>query len=259
MRPVISCGLVGQLEAQLRVREQRREVLELHAVARLVGRHAVDLVDAQQRRVLLVARLRTRRAVHVVALAQREATHLRRRHVDVLRAGQVAAAAEEAVALVAEVEQTLHRDRLALEVLLARLVAAAARLPPLAAAAAPAAATATVAVAEPVAVTDQSCLVLVALALVALVALVLVALVLVALVLAARSWLPWFWSPRCWLRLPPPLSLPSPGVDSSDAGRTMADSVDVADSDAEAERRWLVDAAESAGVRTRPGDDAVGA
>ena len=50
-----------------------------------------------------------RRALDEVALAQREAAHLRRRHVDVLRAGQVAAGAQEAVALVAEVEQALDR------------------------------------------------------------------------------------------------------------------------------------------------------
>ena len=94
--------------------EQRREVLEPRAVAGVVGRQAVDVVDPQQRGVLLVARLRARRAGDEVALAQREAPHLRRRHVDVLLRGQVAVAAEEAVALVAEVEQALHLDRLAL-------------------------------------------------------------------------------------------------------------------------------------------------
>ena len=48
--------VVEELEAELLVREQRREVLEPRAVARAVGRHVVDLVDAQERRVLLVAR-----------------------------------------------------------------------------------------------------------------------------------------------------------------------------------------------------------
>ena len=74
-------------------------------LARVVGREAVDVVDAEERRVLLVARLRARRAADEVALAQREPPHLRRRHVDVLRTGEVPAGAEEAVALVAEVEE----------------------------------------------------------------------------------------------------------------------------------------------------------
>src|SRR5262249_35899675 len=49
-----------------------------------------------------------------VALAQREPSYLRRGHVHVLLRGQVAAAAQEAVALGAEVEQAFDRDRLAL-------------------------------------------------------------------------------------------------------------------------------------------------
>ena len=56
MRPVMSTVVVGELEAQLLVGEQRREVLEAGTLAGLVGRRAVDGVDAQQRRVLLVAR-----------------------------------------------------------------------------------------------------------------------------------------------------------------------------------------------------------
>ena len=71
------------------------------------GRHVVDLVDAQQRRVLLVAGLRARRALDEVALAQREAAHLRRRDVDVVGPGEVAGRAQEPVALVAQVEQAL--------------------------------------------------------------------------------------------------------------------------------------------------------
>ena len=54
--------LVAELERQLRVGEQRREVFEPRAVARVVGRQAVDVVDTEERRVLLVARLRSRRA-----------------------------------------------------------------------------------------------------------------------------------------------------------------------------------------------------
>jgi hypothetical protein len=71
-------------------------------------------------------------------LAQSEAPHLRRRHVDVLLRGEVAVAAEEAVALRAEVEQALHRNGLALvlarSTLAAGLVLTAASPPPTAAA-----------------------------------------------------------------------------------------------------------------------------
>src|SRR5439155_2360025 len=68
----------------------------------------------QQRRVLLVAGRRPAGALDVVALAQCEPAHLAERDVDVLRARQVAARAQEAIALVAQVEQPLDGDRLAL-------------------------------------------------------------------------------------------------------------------------------------------------
>src|SRR5262249_54412373 len=86
---------------------------------RSVGGQAVDLVDAQQRRVLLVARLWPREALDVVTLAQRESSHLRRGHVHVLRSGQVSGRPQEPVSLVAQVEQSFGRNRLTLE--LARL------------------------------------------------------------------------------------------------------------------------------------------
>ena len=105
--------VVEELEPELLVREQRREVLEPRAVARGVGRHVVDLVDAQERRVLLVARGRAGLALDEVALAEREAADLRGGDVHVVAAGEVARGAQEAVALVAQVEQTLDVDRLA--------------------------------------------------------------------------------------------------------------------------------------------------
>ena len=51
-----------------------------------LGVHAVDLVDAQQRRVLLVAQRRAAGALDVVALAQAELPGLLHRHVDVVAA-----------------------------------------------------------------------------------------------------------------------------------------------------------------------------
>src|SRR5581483_10368622 len=106
-------GLARQLQAQLLVGEQRREVLEAGADPGLLGRLAVDLVEAEQRRVLLVAGRRAGGALQVVALAHPEAADLRRRDVDVAPAGQEAARPHEAVALVADLEQPLDLDGLA--------------------------------------------------------------------------------------------------------------------------------------------------
>ena len=95
-------------------------------LARFVGGHAVDLVDAHERRVLLGGRGGTRRTLDEVALAQREPSHLRRGHVRVVAAGEVAPGAEEAVALVAQVEEALDVDGFAGELLRSLLEAAVA-------------------------------------------------------------------------------------------------------------------------------------
>src|SRR5207248_7175791 len=112
-------GVARHLEAQLLVGEQRRQVLEAWAGPSLVGRHAVDGVDAQQSRILLAAARRPAGAADVVALPQGEASHLAERDVYVLAAGEIAARTQEAVALVAQVEQALDRNGLALELRLA--------------------------------------------------------------------------------------------------------------------------------------------
>ena len=77
------------------------------------GSPPLTVVDAQQRRVLLVATGQTRQPGDVVALAQAVLAGLLHRHVDVVAARQVAVDAEEAVPLVAEVEVAGHLDRLA--------------------------------------------------------------------------------------------------------------------------------------------------
>ena len=82
IRAVMFVGSSASSMLQLLVREQRREVLEAATVARLLGVLAVDRVDAQQRRVLLVAAGRAAGALDVVAPAQAELAdllHRRRR------------------------------------------------------------------------------------------------------------------------------------------------------------------------------------
>src|SRR5207253_544388 len=81
--------------------------------AGLRRRHPVDLVEAEQRRVLLVAGRRTGGALQVVALAHAEPADLGGGDVHVAPAGQEAARPHEAVALVTDLEQALDLDRLA--------------------------------------------------------------------------------------------------------------------------------------------------
>ena len=89
IRAVMLVGSSASSRRELLVGEQRREVLEAGRRLRLVGVDAVDRVDAQQRRVLLVAAGRTALALDVVALAQPELADLLDRHVHVVlgRAG----------------------------------------------------------------------------------------------------------------------------------------------------------------------------
>src|SRR5204863_4389550 len=81
-----------------------------------------------QRRVLLVAACRPHGTGDVVAAAEAELAGLLHRHVAVVATRQVAARAQEAVALGAEVEQSLHLDRLARVGLLGAILALAALL-----------------------------------------------------------------------------------------------------------------------------------
>ena len=101
------------LEAQPLVGEQRREVLEAGPAAGRLGVAAVDGLDVEQRRVLLVATGRPARAGDVVALAQAVLAGELHRDVGVVAARQVALDAQEAVALVAHVEVARHGDDLA--------------------------------------------------------------------------------------------------------------------------------------------------
>ena len=110
--------VVLDLEAQHLVGEQRREVLEAGPLTRGLGIGPVDRVDAKQRRVPLVASGGPARTRDVVALAQTEPTHLLHRHVHVVTAREVAADAQEPVALVAQVEQPVDLDGLTEERLL---------------------------------------------------------------------------------------------------------------------------------------------
>ena len=70
-------------------REQRGEILEQGLVLRCLGWLAIDVVDLEQGEVTLAFLRRTDAPGNVVARAQVEAARLRRRHIDVVRTGQV--------------------------------------------------------------------------------------------------------------------------------------------------------------------------
>ena len=106
--------VAGMLQDELGVREEGREVLEAGAAASRLGVEPGDGVDPQQRRVLLVVGGGPAGPLDEVALAQGEPPRLADRHVDVLGRRQVAVAAHEAVALVAQVEQAAHLDQVTL-------------------------------------------------------------------------------------------------------------------------------------------------
>src|SRR3546814_13348069 len=76
--------VIGPLEGELLVGEERGQVLEAVAVAGLLRVDAVDRVDPQQRRVLLVAQGGTAGADDVVALAAAELPGLLDRDVAVV-------------------------------------------------------------------------------------------------------------------------------------------------------------------------------
>src|SRR4029078_5598555 len=105
-------GVARLLQVELLVGEQRREIFEARPRLGLVGIEAVDRVDLEHRRVLLVATRRAAEAGDVIALAQSELPCELHRDVGVVATGQIAVDAEEAVALFAQVEVTGDADGL---------------------------------------------------------------------------------------------------------------------------------------------------
>ena len=109
--------MIGRgLEDEALLRVERREVLEEQLVARLIGRFEVDRLDLDQREVALAFLRRPDLAGHGVAGLQIELADLRRRHVDVVGAGQVVVVgrAEEAEAVGQHFEDALGEDEAAL-------------------------------------------------------------------------------------------------------------------------------------------------
>jgi hypothetical protein len=71
------------LQPQPLVGKQRGQRVECGTMARLLGVHAVDRLDLEQRMVLLVVARGAHLAVYLVTATQLETSDLRQRHVDV--------------------------------------------------------------------------------------------------------------------------------------------------------------------------------
>ena len=98
-------GRRAGFEPEPLVGEQRRELVEVPPLLRrLVGVHVVDLLDLEQRPVLLVVAGLAHLAGDDVALAELVLAHLRHRDVDVVLTREVARRAHEAVAVGEQVE-----------------------------------------------------------------------------------------------------------------------------------------------------------
>ena len=104
------------LEHEALLRIERRQVLEEQLVARLLGRFEVDRLDLDQREVALPFLRRPNLARDGVAGLQVELADLRRRHVDVVRAGQVVVVgrAQEAESVRQHFEHAFREDEAAL-------------------------------------------------------------------------------------------------------------------------------------------------
>ncbi len=105
---VLADGL--HLDALLRI--ERREVVEEDLVARLLGRLEVDGLDLDQREILFALVRRADVAADGVAGLEVELANLGRRHVDVVRPGQIVVVrrAEEAVAVGQNFKDALGED-----------------------------------------------------------------------------------------------------------------------------------------------------
>src|SRR5207302_2756273 len=85
----ILLGRIVELEIDLLVRVERRQIVEIDAVTQLVGLVEIDLVDLEQREIALAILGRPDLALDRVSGAQAEAPDLARAHIDVVRTGQV--------------------------------------------------------------------------------------------------------------------------------------------------------------------------
>ena len=107
-------GIGLELDALLRV--QRREILEEDALLASCGRLEVDGLDLDQRKVAFAFLGRPDLPGHGIAGVQIEFANLRRRHVDVIRAGQVVVVggAQEAEAVGEHFQHAFREDETAL-------------------------------------------------------------------------------------------------------------------------------------------------
>ena len=98
------------LHDQAFIREYRGEIGELHALAQLCDRRAVDAFDLLQGRVLFVRTGGANRSFDVVALAQAVAADHRQTHVHIVLPRQITACAQEAIPIGKDIEHACGLD-----------------------------------------------------------------------------------------------------------------------------------------------------
>ena len=110
----ILLGRVVELELDLLVGIKRRQIVEIDAVAQLVGLVEIDLVHLEEREIALALLGRTDLALDRVAGAQAEAAHLGRAHIDVVGPREIIGRGipEEAEPVLQHFEHAVAVDRL---------------------------------------------------------------------------------------------------------------------------------------------------
>ena len=115
MTRVVRSFLVGSSTSSLRrcVGIERRQIVEIDAMADLVRLIEIDRVDLEQGEIALAVLGRADLALDRVAGAQAEAAHLARADIDVVRPGQVVRfrRAQEAEAVLQDLEHAVAEDR----------------------------------------------------------------------------------------------------------------------------------------------------
>ncbi len=111
-RRLVLDGRVERVELELLVRIERRQIVEIDAVADLLGIVEVDRRHPGQREIALAFLGSANLALDRVAGAQAEAADDRRRHIDVVRTGEIIGLgrAEEAEAVVQHLDGARTHD-----------------------------------------------------------------------------------------------------------------------------------------------------
>ena len=108
----ILLGRILDLDLEALLGIERRQIVEIDAVADLVRLVEIDRVDLEQGEIALALLGRADLPLDRIAGAQAEAAHLARAHIDVVRSGQIVRfrRAEKAEAVLQDLEHAIAED-----------------------------------------------------------------------------------------------------------------------------------------------------